>query len=600
MAHVQPPRNLDTYEPQSEAQVYRALRDQLSDGYQVIHSQNLSYLDGRLHDTEIDFVVWHPQHGILTLEVKGGRAIQRKKDGTWWTLPRGKDTWKQLKKSPFVQAQQGLHALKDILQERLNTPSLAFPYTYACVFPGAEINMEQFPIGIPESRCIDASVVRNGLAGAVRGALDAMDTHASEPKQRHDQLAETWDILTRVFYMRPSTEVAEATLKSSTAQQSAQNDAPESLADAIEEEQEIFWQLTEEQAELFFGALQSNRRVLVYGLAGTGKTFLALNRAKELAESGHATLMLCYNTLLAQHLQKQIEQKREKDDRLRNLEVRSFHEIIKRNIIHTSLGQWPTNPPPEFWIEDSADLLFEIIANKEIQYDALVVDEAQDIYPQWWERLELLLADDPYLYVFADRHQNIFGPQLSVKDVWPDITTFPLRRNCRSTRHVAEYAAERRNISDLQHHTNIVDGDAVEERTYQSNEEQQQTLDKLIRSLRQEEGVPADQIVLLSFHRKKNTGLAGVDRLGGYELKPFTLDKAAAPQELYYSTSQRFKGLDAPIVIVHSMEPDDEYATDPNHLYVACTRATNRLYLVHHNDWTPPESPTPIGNGAVG
>lgn len=596
MARIQPHRNLDTLRPQSEAQVYRALRDTFPDTYRVIHSQDVSYLDDRLCDTEIDFVVWHPQHGILTLEVKGGRAIQRKEDGTWWTLPRGKETWQQLKKSPFDQAQQAHHALKRRVQKRLGVDALAFPHTYACMFPAAELNTEQLPVDIAPERCIDASMFRNGLEGAVRAVLGAMDTHAAHPERRHDQLAAVWDMLTRTFCMLPATEVADATLKRSTAQQSAQNGTSASLADAIEEEQETFWQLTEEQAKLFYGALQSNRRVLVRGLAGTGKTFLALNRAKELAQAGHDTLMLCYNTLLARHLQKRVKQKREKDDRLRNLEVRSFHEFIRRNIIHTSLGHWPTNPPPEFWIEDSADLLFEIIDKRELQYDALVVDEAQDIYPKWWETLELLLPEeDPYLYVFADPHQNIFGPPLSIQDVWPNIMTLPLRCNCRSARQVAEYAADQRNISNLQHHANIADGAEVEARTYESDEEQRRVLDGLIRMLRQEEGIASDDIMLLSFHRKEHTGLADENLLGGYTLKPFTLDEEASSQEIYYSTSQRFKGLDAPVVILHSMTPGDEYATDPNHLYVACTRATSRLYLVHHVDWTPPEANADAG-----
>ena len=97
-------------------------------------------------------------------------------------------------------------------------------------------------------------------------------------------------------------------------------------------------------------------------------------------------------------------------------------------------------------------------------------------------------------------------------------------------------------------------------------------------------------MILLAMHSKKNTALAEVDRLGGYTLKPFDVADPPTNQELAYSTAQRFKGLDAPVGIVYGLDADCDYATHLNFMYVACTRAQDRLYLVHQTDWSPPEA----------
>mgnify|MGYP006281650283 FL=1 len=49
--------------------------------------------------------------------------------------------------------------------------------------------------------------------------------------------------------------------------------------------------------------LRNNRQWLIEGGVGTGKTFLALEQARWLAEEGRDVLLLCYNLLLAERLE---------------------------------------------------------------------------------------------------------------------------------------------------------------------------------------------------------------------------------------------------------------------------------------------------------
>lgn len=92
----------------AERKLFDALRDSLPDSWQAFHS--IDWLErnpdegGRVG--EIDFVLAHPEAGILTLEVKGGGiecnhgAWRRKKPGGAWEPM--KDPLKQVRDNQFA------------------------------------------------------------------------------------------------------------------------------------------------------------------------------------------------------------------------------------------------------------------------------------------------------------------------------------------------------------------------------------------------------------------------------------------------------------------------------------------------------------------
>ncbi len=65
----------------AETAVWSGLKKQLPDGWTAWHS--LRIRDGKNYLGEGDFVLAHPLHGLLVLEVKGGRVEQR--DGRWFS-----------------------------------------------------------------------------------------------------------------------------------------------------------------------------------------------------------------------------------------------------------------------------------------------------------------------------------------------------------------------------------------------------------------------------------------------------------------------------------------------------------------------------------
>ena len=70
------PRSLLEEELKStgEGKVFAALRDGLSDEWEVFHSASVVFRDhaAGAQDDESDFVLSHPEKGIVSLEVKGG------------------------------------------------------------------------------------------------------------------------------------------------------------------------------------------------------------------------------------------------------------------------------------------------------------------------------------------------------------------------------------------------------------------------------------------------------------------------------------------------------------------------------------------------
>lgn len=75
---------------EAEVRVWKALRDQLGQGWVVFYSRPWLGLtsSGGERDGECDFVVAHPSHGVLAIEVKGGGISYDPAGDDWWSRDR--------------------------------------------------------------------------------------------------------------------------------------------------------------------------------------------------------------------------------------------------------------------------------------------------------------------------------------------------------------------------------------------------------------------------------------------------------------------------------------------------------------------------------
>ena len=193
--------------------------------------------------------------------------------------------------------------------------------------------------------------------------------------------------------------------------------------------------LTEHQA-VILDATRLLTRVEVRGGAGSGKTFLAMEQARRLAQRGQRVALVCYSHGLASYLERIAATW---PRRQQPAYVGEFHDLGK---------QWgaPAGPDEalrndetvQFWEHDLPLQMAELAAELEPghRFDSIVVDEAQDFADAWWDPLLAALKDpvEGGIYVFSDEGQRVFNRHGA-----PPVPLVPLilDHNLRNTRQIA-------------------------------------------------------------------------------------------------------------------------------------------------------------------
>ena len=547
MARMIPTYNPPAH-PHAEEKVYRWLAEGLSDDYDVYHSVDLLHeTDYGLREAETDFVIVHPTKGLLILEVKGGQEIYY--DGHKWhsISHRGEDNGTS---DPFDQGRNNLHHLLKGGEEVglwKEEAEINFPRGYGVVFPDvAWIGNEPLPPHA-DHRLIRDQRLRVNTQQKIDQLMGSWRGKRGSTADATDQLELfTRKVLQPTFRVKPSLKL-----------QIAQND-------------DTFVRLTEEQNRASSDLLQANRRALIEGYAGTGKTFLALHRAAELGRDGQRTLFLCFNRHLATYASQQAAD-------VPNLTVSTFHHLAKRAAAKTPGLRFPGRPDQEFWTTGAADLLLQAAERTGLSYDAILVDEAQDFQDAWWVAVQSLLAEDGYFYVFTDPGQNIYHGNLSDELGLP--TNVPLRKNCRSTHEIRSFAASILQ-RDEESASFTVQGQPVITKSFDEREDQYDQLLAIVKRLRQDEKLRSRDLLLLSPYTYDNMLLAGHNhRLGGYNVAPYDPLTPPDKQTLYYESLQAFKGMEAPVVLLFDVRLDSSANTREN-MYVATSRAQHVLYVL--------------------
>jgi len=102
------------------------------------------------------------------------------------------------------------------------------------------------------------------------------------------------------------------------------------LAVQFKEENQELLRLTEEQM-VVLDSLAAHKRAAIEGAAGTGKTVLALEKARRLAKNGARVLLLCFNRPLAADLRRQADWLRQAEGLATDgLRVETFHDLCGR------------------------------------------------------------------------------------------------------------------------------------------------------------------------------------------------------------------------------------------------------------------------------
>ncbi|MFP6738187.1 MAG: AAA family ATPase, partial [Planctomycetota bacterium] len=342
------------------------------------------------------------------------------------------------------------------------------------------------------------------------------------------------------------------------------------LRDRIDEEAAEIVRLTKEQKHAL-DYCQENHRVAVEGGAGTGKTILAMEKARRLVADGKSVRFLCFNKPLADSLNEEAE----------GFIATSFHELCHEMALETELG---FNVPKkqeevqQFWNEEAPELLMkalELAPRK--RYDAVIIDEGQDFKENWWAAILGLLADrdSSHLYVFHDPNQDIYNGEFS-SDL--DLTPVNLSYNCRNTVRIAEYCSgllEQNAVT----REDAPEGIPVTEEKVADGKMMAEAVRKLLHRYVNEEGISPERIVILTGKSLKRSPVYQAGKLGNHKL--VRLGNERKPNSILIETLHRFKGLESDIAIVCDIDRSSE-RFNPKKLYVAASRARLVLAVIEY------------------
>ena len=184
--------------------------------------------------------------------------------------------------------------------------------------------------------------------------------------------------------------------------------------------------------------LRAQRRALILGVAGSGKTLLAAEQTRRMAEAGHRVLLTCFNRPLAEYLRAGI-------GLMDNVDVFTFHGLAEELATRAGLAISKRHADADYFdVELPQALSDAAAAMPEHRYDAIVVDEAQDIDSVWWLPLLDLLADPErgVLFVFGDVNQDLYHADPDeIGVVMPERPpVYLLDENRRTTRAIHDWA----------------------------------------------------------------------------------------------------------------------------------------------------------------
>lgn len=496
--------------------------------------------DGYTRDGEADFVIAHPDYGVLVLEVKGGGVAYDAVTGQWTTKDRYGESFVI---DPVEQAKKSHYTLLQKFTDLPEWDSNRFlTIGHAVCFPDVPFSGKDLRLDMPREIVIDYDDLSE-----IEDKIQRIFEYYAEKSRRaplgRDRLSIVESLLARSFNIKTP------------------------LGVELDKEDKRLIELTEQQ----FGLLRflaSRRRALVAGCAGSGKTMLAVEKARQLHEQGFNVLLTCFNSALAEDLAK----------RLPDITVMHFHGLCREVAKEVGFTIQAVSDQQKYYDETLPEMLLKAIDETGPMFDAIIVDEGQDFLETYWVALASLLNEkEGIFYVFYDDNQNLYGGD-SLKGIVND-EPFLLSENCRNTKAihkiVSSFYSDQKRLS-----CKGPEGRLPELNEYRDSAEMLKSVQSVLNKLVNEEHIAAEDIVILTPYAQEKTSLKIGTKLGNFIL--FDLPPHRR-NEIQATTIHKFKGLERKVVIV--AEVDNRFRYNPETLmYVGSSRArTHLIFLVAQN-----------------
>ena len=558
----------DSTKSSGERRVFELLRESPgTENWIVMHSQGLAYRlsaerNRRMPQGEIDFVVIVPGEGIICLEVKGGRVSS---DGdSWFTRDRFGD-YHRMNKSPFMQARDAQHSLRNFVIKEFGEGSdeAECPFGYMVVFP--DVECPPVTTEFLRTEVIDTDDLDRSIADAIRRYCRQ---HLRGRQRRGSRLPRGSEVSSIRDYLRPSFEMVIA--KSALLRRT-----DEKLLGLTKEQ---YFKLDE---------LENNVRCFFEGAAGTGKTLLAMEYARRSSLRGAKVLFLCYNRLLGDWLQQQIEGA--------SITAGTFHSFVRGLIMKSSVRDEfltqerkakSNGAEHRFFREEYSFWGRMALDEIGLQYDVLVVDEAQDIFDEdpleFFDDITVGGLRNGRWAMFGDFTRQALYDSRANADILAEYcdnyTKARLLINCRNTKRIATEISRLSGFNTPPFRLMSEEGEPVDYSYYRNAVTFADSLESSV-SRMLDQGISPQDIVLLSPRRLENSSVAEFGRIAGIPVADCAEAHDWVRRTIKFSTIHSFKGLESQVVILVDIDDVDSERAQAL-LYVGMSRARSLLILI--------------------
>ena len=526
------PEKPHEFPPKSREGIMFECLKKLSDEYYVFHSFKIvNVIEDTIFESETDFVIFNPSKGILCIEAKAGHV--KYEDGEWkygsgHTMGHG---------GPYRQAANGKWKLRDYIKAcRLDYLLSRCKLLHAVWFPSIE-KAAFDSINLPSDADVNLTLTSNSFENIEKEISDIFDIELQNGVETKMTPADSKKLVEQV--LAPSFDLIPiANMK-------------------LENQKIVFKRMLKEQVALL-NYLEEQDNAVINGLAGTGKTIMAVEKAKRHADNGDAVLFLCYNSFLKDHLQNTYAHP--------NIYYYTIDGLACK-LCDTTVANY--------------DLLKETLENMYLEetfpYKHIIIDEGQDFGKERLNDIaiiELLKSNvvdedkDGTFYLFYDKNQMVQSRALPSYIDNSDCK-LTLYRNCRNTENIAITSLRLLGSEKKPRlFEDAIVGDSPEMFFAGDVTKTVETINRIIDST-WESGY--DNIQILTCKTEEKSIIADECSTGTYLYKA---------KKIPFTTCRKYKGLEADVIIMVDLDNDVFNECAEQIMYVGSSRARYKLFLV--------------------
>lgn len=544
----------DDTDPRSgEAAMFEAL-EKLPNDYYVFHSFQLGHISRRnlnqYKEAEMDFLILNPKKGMIDIEAKNGHVYFE--NGRWYYG----NGIEMKHRGPLGQANRNRRILEEVFEDSHNNhlkdkcrilPAVWFPR-----ISQEQLSKMAFPLDTPKELVLTQEALEDP-----EPFIDRIFSY-KEYKNQIGRLSK-YDVKSLLDILCPILHVV-----------------PDTFSD-INFHRFIFHKLLRNQANVL-DFLVDQKTAAINGAAGTGKTLIAVEKARRLNNENQHVLFLCFNKYLKDHLAKSygLELPRVKFYTIDGLAHKLLDKMVEPSENRSHMFKKLEDYLVDVYLGMPGKDASEYLAKKNLA-ENIIIDEGQDFGQN--DIVENKILEDlssitqtanGSFYIFYDKLQMVQSNQIPkvIKDADCKLTLY---KNCRNTANIAKTSIKPVSDKKPDLPENAIPGTSP---TMYYAENQEGVLKALNESIKDFEKLGYRDIVILTLKTESQSILAAKVKVSEKDNRLYYKGK------YLFTTCRKFKGLQADCIVLVDFDVDTFDGNKKLLFYVGTSRAKFELRII--------------------